>query len=84
MAEIEVVVKLSVVNPAALVRSSVPFVNVLYHLKVPALALLAVSDTVPVPQREAATVVGAVGIELTVAVTATRGVLSHVPLLNVT
>jgi hypothetical protein len=73
-----------VVNPAALVRRSDPPVKAEYHLKVPALALVADNITVPVPQRAAGVGVGAVATALTVAVTATRGVLSHVPLLNVT
>ena len=69
---------------AKLVRSGVPPVNAAYHLKVPALALLAVRVTEPEPQREAATVVGAVAKGLIVATIAFRGVLSQVPLLNVT
>jgi hypothetical protein len=73
-----------VVMPAALVRNTVPPVSAEYHLNVPAVALVAESITVPAPQREAAVGVGATAAELIVAVTAFRGVLSQVPLLNVT
>ena len=73
-----------VVSPAALVCNKVPPVEALYHLNVPAVELFAVTVTVPVPQREPAVAVGAVGIALTVAVMAVRGVLSHVLVLKVT
>jgi hypothetical protein len=73
-----------VVCEAALVCNRVPPVLASYHLKVPAVALLALSDTVPAPQREPATTVGAVGTAFTVAMTAVRGVLSQVAVLKVT
>lgn len=73
-----------VVNAPALVCNNVPPVEALYHLNVPAVALLAVSDTVPAPQRAPATTVGAAGIAFTVATTAVRGVLSQVALRKVT
>lgn len=56
----------------------------MYHLKVPAVALVAESITVPVPQREPATAVGDIGMVFTVATTAVLGELSQVPLLKVT
>lgn len=73
-----------VVNPAALVCNNVPAVKALYHLNVPAVALLAPMVTVPVPQRKPATAVGAVGKALMVATMAVRGELSQVPLWKVT
>ena len=77
-------VKTFVVCAAVLVCNKLPPVLASYHLKVPAVALLAVSDTVPGPQREPATIVGAAGTAFTVAITALRGVLSQVALLKVT
>ena len=73
-----------VVCAAVLVCNKLPPVPASYHLKVPAVALLAVSDTVPGPQREPATTVGAAGTALTDAAMAVRGELSHVPLWKVT
>ena len=72
------------VRPAALVRNTVPPVLAEYQMKVPAVALVADSATVPAPQRLAAGAVGATGIGLIVAVTAVRDVLSQVPLWKVT
>ena len=69
-----------VVNPDVLACNKEPPVDALYHLKVPAVVLLAVTVTVPAPHREPATTVGAAGMELTVATTGVRGVLSQVPL----
>ena len=57
-----------------------PPVEALYHLKVPAIVLFTVNTTVPAPQREPATAVGVAGNVFTVATTAVRGELSHVPL----
>jgi hypothetical protein len=62
----------------------VPPVLALYQTKVPAVALLAESVTVPAPQREPAVPVGVAGTALTVATIAVRGVLSQVPLWKVT
>ena len=72
--------------PPALVCSKVPPVSALYQRKVPEVTLLAVSATVPEPQREPAVTVGAVAgdEEFTVATMAVRGELSQVALLKVT
>jgi hypothetical protein len=67
-----------------LVRNAVPPVSAAYHLKVPVVALVAESATVPAAQRDAPAGVGATAAVFTVAVTAFLGVLSHVPLLKVT
>jgi hypothetical protein len=53
-------------------------------LNTPAVELVADKTTVPELQRDAETGVGAVAEGFTVAVTAMRGVLSHVPLWKVT
>ncbi len=58
--EIEVVVKELVVTPAALVKVAVPPVRAVYHLNVPAVALVADRITVPVPHRDPGVPVGAV------------------------
>lgn len=72
------------VRPAALVRRAVPPVKAAYHLNVPVVALVAERATVPAPHTAPAVGVGATAAVFTVAVTAFLGVLSHVPLLNVT
>ncbi len=66
-----------VVSPAALVCNRVPPEARSYHLKVPAVALLAERITVPGPHVEPAVTVGDAGAALIVAVMAVRGVLSQ-------
>ncbi|MCE2937647.1 MAG: hypothetical protein LW845_16670, partial [Flammeovirgaceae bacterium] len=58
--------------PAGLVRRAGPPLGLEYQLKVPAVALVADSATVPAPQRLAAGAVGATNAVFTVAVTAVR------------
>ena len=55
-----------------------------YQLNMPAVTLLAANTTVPGPQVEPGVVVGTAGTAFTVAITAFRGELSQLPLLNVT
>jgi hypothetical protein len=78
----EGVVKLFVVAEA-LVCKSVPPTNALYHRNVPGVALVAVSETVPLPHRDLLVVVGAAAGEpaFTVAITAVRVALSQLALL---
>jgi hypothetical protein len=79
------VVKLLVVRPAALVCSRLPAVEASYHLKIPAVALLAAKVIAPDPQLEAAVTVDTNGSALIVAITAVRGLLSQLlAFLNVT
>jgi hypothetical protein len=73
--------KLSVDCAVALVRNKVPPVLALYHLKVPAVALLAARITTPGPHVEPAVTVGAIGTEFIVAVTDLRVALSQLLLL---
>jgi hypothetical protein len=67
----------------ALVCNNVPPVNVVYQRNVPAVALLALSDTAPVPQRLPLVTLGALAGEFafTVVVTAVRVALSQLLLL---
>jgi hypothetical protein len=53
------VVKVLVVVELALVNNGVTLVLVAYHLKIPAVVLLAFNASVPVPHREVGTPVGA-------------------------
>jgi hypothetical protein len=61
-----------VVSPVALVCTRLPAVAASYHLKVPAVALLAARVTIPGPHVEPAVTVGAVGTAMIVAATDLR------------
>lgn len=67
-----------------LVANKLPPDDASYHLKVPVDEDEAERITVPVPQVEPLVPVGAVGKELTIALTAFLGVLVHTPLSNST
>ena len=69
---------------AGVVNNNVPPVAALYHMKVPEVADVAVSITVPFPQRGTSDAVGAGGTVFIVAVTAARALLTQVPLSNST
>jgi hypothetical protein len=81
--EIEGVVKLEDAVDK-LVASRFPPLEASYHRKVPVEDVEAVSITVPVPQVDPFTPVGAEGIVLTNAVTIFRGEEVHDPLSNST